>query len=352
MRTCVTIAAFVSVVSLAGQATPVLDLGLGKLLAAPLAIFVQHPGTQVATVSFGDYESPSADGSSNGSSSSSHGSTSLHGSSSSQGSSSSSHGSSSSSHGSSSSSHGSSSSSQGPSSSAAPSSSSSGGGGGNNNPETSPPPVQVGGIPDGQGNNFNTVAGAVRFPWNYGNSDNVVPITPSSLNGGWAMSPNQKCVANSWCPYACAPGYYSAQWDPNALLYNGQGSMNGGLYADANGRLSKPFADRPFCAPGMFNARMVNTLGRSVSACQTVYPGNEAMIIPSVAGAGGSVALNIVPNTYWLGTSSQFYVNLAGSTADQCVWGDSDKPVGNWGPYIFGGGQGKDGNTYISGGVD
>ncbi|KAJ2337526.1 hypothetical protein GGI00_000170 [Coemansia sp. RSA 2681] len=167
-------------------------------------------------------------------------------------------------------------------------------------------------------------------------------------NGGWAMSPNQQCKANSWCPYACLPGYYSAQWDPSATSYNGRGSMNGGLFADASGRLTKPFADRPFCAPGMFNARVVNKLSQSVSACQTVYPGNEAMIIPSVAQPGGSVSLNVVPSSYWLGTSSQFYVNLAGSSGDQCIWGNDDKPIGNWAPYIFGGGQGKDGNTYIS----
>ncbi|KAJ2496070.1 hypothetical protein GGH96_006071 [Coemansia sp. RSA 1972] len=205
-----------------------------------------------------------------------------------------------------------------------------------------------GDIPDGQGNTFTVAPGAIKFPWNYNNADNVVPITPTSQNGGWAMSPNQMCKPNSWCPYACAPGYYSAQWDPSALLYNGAGSMNGGLYADANGVLSKPNKDAAFCVRGMGNARIRNTLGQSVSACQTVYPGNEAMIIPSVAGAGGSVDLNVVPSTYWLGTSSQFYVNLRGSTAEQCVWGDSDKPVGNWAPYIFGGGQAKDGNTYIS----
>ncbi|KAJ2825803.1 hypothetical protein IWW50_002686 [Coemansia erecta] len=206
----------------------------------------------------------------------------------------------------------------------------------------------TGGIPDGQGNTFNTPSGAVRFPWNYNNADNVVPITPGSKNGGWAMSPDQMCTPNSWCPYACAPGYYSAQWDPAALLYNGAGSMNGGLFADASGKLTKPNPSQAFCVRGMGNAAIKNTLGSSVSACQTVYPGNEAMIIPSVAGAGASVALNVVPHTYWLGTSSQFYVNLPGSTEEQCVWGTSAQPVGNWAPYIFGGGQGADGNTYIS----
>ncbi|KAJ1938479.1 hypothetical protein FBU59_004423, partial [Linderina macrospora] len=186
------------------------------------------------------------------------------------------------------------------------------------------------------------------FPWATNNTDNVVPITPSSKNAGWAMSPDQECTPGSWCPYACAPGYYSAQWDPAALLYNGAGSMNGGMYCDQNGALSKPFTDRAYCLPSMMNAYIENKLSQSVSACQTVYPGNEAMIIPSVAKASSKVDLNIVPKTYWLGVSSQFYVNLAGSNATQCVWGNDDKPVGNWAPYIFGGGQAKDGNTYIS----
>ncbi|KAJ2715901.1 hypothetical protein H4R19_000944 [Coemansia spiralis] len=209
-------------------------------------------------------------------------------------------------------------------------------------------PASGGGIPDGQGHDFNTPSGAVRFPWNYNNNDGVVPITPRARNGGWAMSPDQMCMPGAWCPYACQPGYYAAQWDPAAQLYNGAGSMNGGLFADASGRLSKPFPGRPFCAPGLLNARIRNTLKRPVSACQTIYPGNEAMLIPSVAAPGGSTVLNVVPSSYWLGTSAQYYVNLEGSTAEQCIWGTPNQPVGNWGPFIFGAGQGKDGNTYIS----
>ncbi|KAJ1963928.1 hypothetical protein GGI12_001754 [Dipsacomyces acuminosporus] len=191
-------------------------------------------------------------------------------------------------------------------------------------------------------------SGTCAFPFAKGNSDHVVPITPGSSNAGWAMSPDQECKHGSWCPYACESGYYSAQWDPSAKLYNGHGSMNGGLHCDPSGKLTKPFEDRPYCMKGMGNTRIENTLGESVSACQTIYPGNEAMLIPSVAEAKGSVSINVVPNTYWLGTSSQFYVNLAGSNAAQCIWGSSDKPIGNWAPYIFGAGQGKDGHTYIS----
>ncbi|OMJ28360.1 putative secreted beta-glucosidase adg3 [Smittium culicis] len=200
--------------------------------------------------------------------------------------------------------------------------------------------------PDSNGDS--APSGLCKFPWAQGNNENVYPITPEEMNAGWAMSPDQECKKGTWCPYACSPGYYSAQWDPSATLYNGAGSMNGGLYCDNNGVLQKPFPDLPYCKQGVFNAIIRNTLSQPVSACQTVYPGNEAMIIPSVAQPGSTVPLNVVPNTYWLGTSSQFYVNLAGSTEKQCIWGNPDKPVGNWGPYIFGAGQASDGNTYIS----
>ncbi|OMJ14912.1 hypothetical protein AYI69_g8389 [Smittium culicis] len=202
--------------------------------------------------------------------------------------------------------------------------------------------------PPASNNNFNYVEGTCKFPWNFGNSDNIVPITTSEVNGGWAMSPNQMCTKGSWCPYACAPGYYSAQWDPNTTQPNGPGSMNGGLYCDNNGVLQTPFPDRAYCIKGMSNVKITNKLSSSVSACQTIYPGNEAMLIPTVAQAGSSAAINVNPKEYWLGTSSQYYVNLAGSNEQQCIWGDSDKPVGNWAPYVFGAGQGPDGNTYIS----
>ncbi|PVU94295.1 hypothetical protein BB561_002646 [Smittium simulii] len=187
-----------------------------------------------------------------------------------------------------------------------------------------------------------------RFPWSIDNFENIYAITPDKENSGWAMSPHQQCMRGTWCPYACKPGYYSAQWDPDAVSANGKGSTNGGLYCDEDGILQVPFPERPFCARGMGNVVVNNTLANPVSACQTVYPGNEAMIIPSTAHPRGSVDLNVVPKSYWLSTSCQFYVNPAGSTNNECIWGNSKQPLGNWGPYIFGTGQAADGHTYIS----
>ncbi|OZJ02216.1 hypothetical protein BZG36_04722 [Bifiguratus adelaidae] len=178
---------------------------------------------------------------------------------------------------------------------------------------------------------------------------NLTAITPDAQNAGWAMSPNQACTVGSYCPYACASGMYSAQWDPSVTKISYPSSMNGGLYCNENGTLTKPFPERPLCLPGLDNVAVQNTLKSNVSICQTVYPGNEAMLIPTVAVAQGKPAtINTPPHTYWLGTSAQYYVNKEGSGAGQCIWGTDAQPVGNWGPYVFGSGQGADGNTYIS----
>ena len=55
-----------------------------------------------------------------------------------------------------------------------------------------------------------------QFPTNLG----LVPITPDQQNAGWAMSPNQPCTSGTWCPYACPPGQWTAQWDPAATSYS------------------------------------------------------------------------------------------------------------------------------------
>ena len=54
-----------------------------------------------------------------------------------------------------------------------------------------------------------------QFPSDAG----LVAVTPGEQNGGWAMSPNQPCLPNHYCPYACPPGQVMAQWDPDATSY-------------------------------------------------------------------------------------------------------------------------------------
>jgi len=44
-------------------------------------------------------------------------------------------------------------------------------------------------------------------------------------NKGWAMSPDQECVPDSFCPYACPSGQVMAQWNPDAKNYPDPKSM-------------------------------------------------------------------------------------------------------------------------------
>lgn len=59
------------------------------------------------------------------------------------------------------------------------------------------------------------------FPTNAG----LVPVTPTSSNAGWAMSPDQSCTPGSWCPYACPPGQVGTNWNPKATSYSYPDSM-------------------------------------------------------------------------------------------------------------------------------
>lgn len=63
--------------------------------------------------------------------------------------------------------------------------------------------------------------GQCQFPTDAG----LVAVTPKAMNAGWAMSPDQPCKPDSYCPYACPPGQVMAQWDPKATAYTYPASM-------------------------------------------------------------------------------------------------------------------------------
>ncbi|KAI8058100.1 hypothetical protein BDF22DRAFT_663816, partial [Syncephalis plumigaleata] len=152
----------------------------------------------------------------------------------------------------------------------------------------------------------------------------IVPITPNARNQGWAMSPGM------YCPYACAPGYFSRQWNPQSTIK--ENTMDGGLICKDNGSLQKPFPSEPYCVAGLKNVNI------SVSACQTVYPGNEEMLIPTVVASGKQAAINVPSTAYWQKTSAQYYINPAGTNKDH--W--------NWAPFVFGAGEGMEDVTFVS----
>ncbi|KAI4186505.1 MAG: hypothetical protein LQ346_005679 [Caloplaca aetnensis] len=120
--------------------------------------------------------------------------------------------------------------------------------------------------------------GQCAFPEEAG----LVPV-PGSSNGGWAMSPDECCEPGGYCPY------------PQ--------SMNGGLFCDKSGKIQKPFPNRPYCADGSGNVGCRNKASGNVAICQTVLPGNEAMLIPT--NVETSATLAIPGPEYWAGTAAQ-----------------------------------------------
>ncbi|KAJ5291943.1 hypothetical protein N7478_001194 [Penicillium angulare] len=184
--------------------------------------------------------------------------------------------------------------------------------------------------------------GQCQFPSDAG----LVSVTPNEENAGWAMSPNQPCKPGNYCPYACPPGQVSMQWDPEATSYSYPMSMNGGLYCDEDGEIQKPFPNEPYCVDGTGGLTAHNKAGKTVSFCQTVLPGNEAMLIPTLVEEFATLA---VPGmSYWCSTAAQYYINAPGVTAEEgCIWGTSANPVGNWSPYTAGANTDESGDTYV-----
>ncbi|KKY37519.1 putative sun domain protein [Diaporthe ampelina] len=122
--------------------------------------------------------------------------------------------------------------------------------------------------------------------------------------------------------------------------------MDGGLYCDESGKIVKPFPDQPYCVQGVGSVKAVNKCGKVVAFCQTVLPGNEAMLIPTRVTDSATIA---VPGpSYWDSTASHFYINPPGHTTEEaCIWGTGSQHIGNWSPYVAGANQDTTGNTYV-----
>ncbi|KAL2137395.1 hypothetical protein VTI74DRAFT_16 [Chaetomium olivicolor] len=167
---------------------------------------------------------------------------------------------------------------------------------------------------------------------------------PGADNNGFAMSPDEPCEDGKWCPLACVPGKVMAQWKPNTA-YTYPESMYGGLYCNG-GKLEKPFKETPYCVDGTGAVKAVNKAGKIVSFCQTVLPGNEAMIIPT--DVTDTVTLAVPGPDYWAGTAAHYYVNAPGTPASKgCVWGKISEPIGNWSPYVAGANTMGSGETFV-----
>ncbi|KAI9786274.1 MAG: hypothetical protein M1816_008083 [Peltula sp. TS41687] len=174
----------------------------------------------------------------------------------------------------------------------------------------------------------------------------LVAVTPGEKNAGWALSRDRACEPDSYCPYACPPGQLMAQWDPDATSYTYPQSQNGGLHCDKDGKIHKPFPDKPYCVDGTGSLGCKNKAAGNVTFCQTVLPGNEAMLIPTDVQDWAGLA---VPDpSYWASTAAHYYINPPGTSPEEaCVWGTKDNPVGNWSPYVAGANTDSNGQTFV-----
>lgn len=187
-------------------------------------------------------------------------------------------------------------------------------------------------------------SGTCQFP----KYDGMVAVQSDGKNAGWAMHNDQECSYGSWCPYACAPGQLMGQWDPEVTSYSYPSSQYGGLYCDENGQLQKKNGDKDYCYDGKGTVIAKNKAGGGVAFCQTVLPGNEEMLIPTLIDGGSEETLAVPGTDYWAGTASHFYINAPGtSVSDGCKWGSTANPHGNWAPYVAGANMDDSQNTYV-----
>jgi len=64
-----------------------------------------------------------------------------------------------------------------------------------------------------------------------------------------------------------------------------------------------PFDNKPYCVQGTNTVGAKNECKKKVAFCQTVLPGNEAMIIPTEVNDWAQIA--IPGSDYWLSTAAQ-----------------------------------------------
>lgn len=197
--------------------------------------------------------------------------------------------------------------------------------------------------PQGHAHHLHKRGNTCAFP----NAEGMVAVYNTKVAGseGWAQ--DGPCQAGSYCQYACQPGYLMSQWNPSVTTYSYPGSQDGGLFCNSNGELSKPFPDRDYCYKGKGTAKAINNAGQNVAFCQTVLPGDEAMLIPTDVNPGSSNDLAVPGTDYWASTASHFYINPPGVSVEEgCRWGSTSNPYGNWSPYVAGFNMDNNGNTF------
>ncbi|KAH7417320.1 hypothetical protein BKA64DRAFT_297242 [Cadophora sp. MPI-SDFR-AT-0126] len=203
-----------------------------------------------------------------------------------------------------------------------------------------------------------TKYGAVAADWLGLGGYLGVQITPSYSIGAAAISYIETaisgggCVKNSFCSYACPPGYQKAQW-PAAQGNTGQSI--GGIYCNAQGKLELTRDGyNTLCMAGVGGVKAQNKLSKNVAVCRTDYPGTESETDFTNVAAGATVDITCPDSKtsyVWQGmsTTAQYYINPSGvSVEDGCQWGTPGSNMGNYAPVNVGVGRGTTGETFIS----
>lgn len=166
--------------------------------------------------------------------------------------------------------------------------------------------------------------------------DDIETIVPDQCPDG------NCCKDGMYCAYACPPGYRNTQW-PETQGATGQSI--GGLQCE-NGKLhlTNPGLSTKLCMPGYdgVTVKVENKLNEQVPICETVYPGSEAMVIPTLVKPSSEMPLfcpKAEKNFKWKGmkTSAQYYINYAGLKVNEaCTWNEPDSGMGNYSPLNVG----------------
>lgn len=190
----------------------------------------------------------------------------------------------------------------------------------------------------------------------------------STANKGWALDPKgQTCQPGVHCLYACEPGFYWTMFNnsetSNFDYLNGPkvghcdgtwdyGTSTHGIYCKEDGTLDIP-TDRPLCQLGETYVYAENRLDTHVFLCQTVFPGHEIFMIPTLVRPGESVLITTQPKEFWSGptynkpTHGDFYVSFAGADImEACTWDEFSPSGASMLPYEIGNGVEDNGFIY------
>lgn len=190
----------------------------------------------------------------------------------------------------------------------------------------------------------------------------------STVNKGWALDPkSESCQPGVRCLYACEPGYYwtmfnqsetsnyDYEYGPKMGHCDGTwdyGTSTHGIYCKEDGTLDLP-EDKPLCQLGEDYVFAENHLDTHVFLCQTVFPGHEIFLIPTLVKPGESVMITTQPADYWHGptyqkpTHGDFYLSFSGADImEACTWDEISPSGASMLPYEVGNGVEDNGFVY------